>query len=244
MSYLEFRNVQASYGANPILLGVDLDIEKGEIVSLIGPSGSGKSTMLRVLIGLTPLSGGEIRLEGKPIDYATKAGLRAVRSRMAMVFQSFGLFDHLTVEQNLLLAPTVVGKKKRAPLLEEMHEVLRLTDMQGHEGKRPPQLSGGQKQRIAIARALMLHPEILLMDEPTSALDPIRIAAMSDLFGKLAAQGVTIIQVSHNMDVVRSLSDRIVLMHDGRIAATASPKRDQDDNAAIARFMAAEAHQA
>lgn len=244
MSYLEFRNVHASYDANPILRGIDLDIEKGEIISLIGPSGSGKSTLLRALIGLTPLDEGETLLDGRPVDYATKSGLRAVRSRMAMVFQNFGLFDHLTIEQNLLLAPTVVGKKKRASLQAEMREVLRLTDMQGVENRHPPQLSGGQKQRIAIARALMLHPEILLMDEPTSALDPIRIAAMSDLFRKLAAQGMTIIQVSHNMDVVRSLSDRIVLMHDGRIAATASPRRDRDGNAAIARFMAAEVHKA
>lgn len=237
MPHLQLEHVVASHGGTDILRGTSLAIERGEIVSLIGPSGSGKSTTLRAAIGLMPVSSGRITVEGHALDANDPESLRRIRAGMAMVFQHFGLFDHMSVLANLMLAPVKAQGRNRMEARDEALSLLRMLDLEGIGDRRPTRLSGGQKQRVAIARALMLRPRTLLLDEPTSALDPGRLGIVLDLYRHLAARGTTIIQVSHNMEAVAAVSDRIVLMEAGRVAAMACGPHAADDNEAVTRFM-------
>jgi polar amino acid transport system ATP-binding protein len=202
---------------------VSLSIEKGEVLALVGPSGSGKSTVLRTLVGLTPLSGGSIEIDGRAFDYRRTADLRAARDRMAIVFQQYNLFQNMTVLRNVTLAPVRI---KRRPRAEVEAEAVRLLELVGLGQKRdayPEELSGGQQQRVAIARALALHPEILLLDEVTSALDPELVGEVLETIRRLAGQGMTMILVSHEMAFVREVANRVVFMDRGEVVEEGRP---------------------
>lgn len=217
MPHIELENVSASYGETQVLDGVSLSIDRGEVVSLIGPSGSGKSTLLRALIGLTPPSSGVVRLDSEVIDYNSRASVRRARSRMAIVFQQFNLFEHMTVLRNVTLAPIEVQKCPRREAEDNAAQVLTKVGLSDKLHAYPSDLSGGQQQRVAIARALALKPEVLLLDEATSALDPELVDEVLNTIRDLAHHGMTLLIVSHEMAFVREISDRVVMMESGRI---------------------------
>ena len=223
MPQLELLDLRANYGAVAVLERISFSVEKGEIISLIGPSGSGKSTLLRVLVGLLPPAAGSIRLDGQEIDYRNKVVLRQLRSRMAIVFQQFNLFQNMTVLANVTIAPIKV--KGQAPAEAEVY-ARQLLDRVGLGNKLnayPDQLSGGQQQRVAIARALALKPEIVLLDEVTSALDPELVNEVLDVIRLLAADGMTIFFVSHEMAFVREVSSKVIFMADGNVVESGTP---------------------
>jgi polar amino acid transport system ATP-binding protein len=223
LPHLAVSDVRAKYGALEVLKGVSFSMDKGEVVALVGPSGSGKSTVLRTLVGLTPLTSGRVEIHGDPIDYRRSASIRAARDQMAIVFQQYNLFQNMTVMRNVTLAPV---KIKRRPVAEVKAEAERLLAMVGLADKKdayPDQLSGGQQQRVAIARALALRPEILLLDEVTSALDPELVNEVLDTIRRLAAEGMTMIIVSHEMAFVREVADRVVFMDRGEVIEVGPP---------------------
>ena len=223
MPYLTLDKITAAYGAVPVLQEVDLQVEKGEIVSLIGPSGSGKSTLLRVLVGLLRPQAGAISLAGERIDYASKAALRRARERFAIVFQQYNLFQNMTALRNVTVAPTIVQKRPSAEVEAEARELLTRVGLGEKFDSYPDQLSGGQQQRVAIARALALKPDILLLDEVTAALDPELVSEVLDAIRALAESGITMLIVSHEMGFVREVADRVVFMDAGRVVETGAP---------------------
>ncbi len=223
MSQLEITDLKAAYDRVVVLEKINLSVEKGEIVSLIGPSGSGKSTLLRVLIGLLPPTAGHVRLDDREIDYANKTTVRALRDRIAIVFQQFNLFQNMTVLRNVTIAPTKVKGRPAAEVTEEAKELLLKVGLADKFDAYPDQLSGGQQQRVAIARALALKPEILLLDEVTSALDPELVNEVLDAIRLLAAEGMTMFIVSHEMGFVREVSSKVAFMADGHIIEIGSP---------------------
>ena len=217
MPHLEVRNLSASYGSLPVLRGVDLSFEKGDVVALIGPSGSGKSTVLRVLMGLTPCTGGEVVLDGQPIAYGSAASLRAARDKMAVVFQQYNLFQNMDVMRNVTIAPVKIKGRPRAEVEQEAKRILARVGLADKSRAYPDELSGGQQQRVAIARALALKPEILLLDEVTSALDPELVNEVLDTIRGLAKDGMTMLIVSHEMAFVREVASKVVMMDKGQI---------------------------
>ncbi len=223
MPFLQIADLHAAYAGTPVLRGVSLAIERGEVLGLIGPSGSGKSTLLRVLIGLLPPTSGTVSLDGQTIDYRNATEVRALRNRCAIVFQQFNLFQHMTALRNVMVAPL---KIQRRPAREVEAEARALLDKVGlgHKlGAYPAQLSGGQQQRVAIARALAVKPEILLLDEVTSALDPELVHEVLDTIRLLATEGMTMVAVSHEMGFVRGIASRVALMSDGAPVEVAAP---------------------
>ena len=223
MHHLEIENVSASYGKLEVLKGVNLKADKGEVVSLIGPSGSGKSTLLRVLIGLTPPTGGEIHVGGEPVDYKSKQSLKALRRHMAIVFQQYNLFQNMDVLKNVTIAPVKIRKEPSGEVEERARALLKKVGMDHKEKAYPDELSGGQQQRVAIARALATNPEILLLDEVTSALDPERVKEVLDTIRSLTDEGITMVIVSHEMAFVREVSTRVAMMDDGKIVEVGPP---------------------
>ncbi len=224
MPHLAVSDVRAKYGALEVLKGVSFSMEKGEVLALVGPSGSGKSTVLRTLVGLTPVTSGQVEIHGDAIDYRGAASVRAARDQMAIVFQQYNLFQNMTVFRNVTLAPI---KIKKRPADEVKEEAARLLAMVGLADKRdayPDELSGGQQQRVAIARALALRPEILLLDEVTSALDPELVNEVLDTIRRLANEGMTMIIVSHEMAFVREVADKVVFMDQGEVIETGPPR--------------------
>jgi polar amino acid transport system ATP-binding protein len=223
VAFLELDGVCANYGAEEVLSDVSLSIDRGEVVALIGPSGSGKSTLLRTLIGLTKPAKGTVTLDGKPIGYGNRAALREARDRFAIVFQQYNLFQNMTALRNVALAPEIVKKRPRAEVVREAEELLARVGLAEKLGAYPDELSGGQQQRVAIARALAQKPAILLLDEITAALDPELVTEVLDTIRKLAADGMTMIVVSHEMAFVREVASRVVFMDRGRIVETGAP---------------------
>lgn len=224
MHHLEIRGLSSAYGKTEVLKDVSLSIDKGEVVSLIGPSGSGKSTLLRVLIGLTPPTGGEVFVAGDRVDYRQRKQLRTLRDKMSIVFQQYNLFQNMTVMRNVTIAPV---KIKRRPSKEANEAATRLLEKVGMSDKHdayPNELSGGQQQRVAIARALAAEPEILLLDEVTSALDPERVNEVLDTIRSLTDEGITMMIVSHEMAFVREVSTRVAMMDDGQIIEYGTPE--------------------
>ena len=225
MTHLVIDNLSASYGKTPVLQDVDLSVERGDIVGIIGPSGSGKSTLLRVLVGLLKPHQGSVSVAGTPVNYDSAQALKDVRDRFAVVFQQYNLFQNMTALRNVTIAPTVV---KRRPLKEVGAEAEALLAKVGLADKLksyPDELSGGQQQRVAIARALALKPEVLLLDEVTSALDPELVGEVLDTIRVLADDGMTMILVSHEMGFVREVAQKVVFMADGRVVETGVPKQ-------------------
>jgi polar amino acid transport system ATP-binding protein len=216
VSLVDIEAVDKSFGHLRVLDGVTLRVALGEIVAIIGRSGSGKSTLLRCINGLEPIQGGQIRVDGDLVN-APKADLRKLRQKVGIVFQSYNLFPHLTVERNITLAPTVVKRIELSEAQAIAHRVLRQVGLEDKLHAYPDQLSGGQQQRVAIARSLAMQPKIMLFDEITSALDPELIGEVLRVLERLAKQGMTMLVVTHEMGFARNVADRVVFMHAGRI---------------------------
>ena len=225
MHHLEIQNISASYGKLEVLTDVSLSVDKGEVLSLIGPSGSGKSTLLRVLIGLTPPTGGQVHVGGESVDYSNKKSLKSLRRHMAIVFQQYNLFQNMNVLRNVTIAPVKIQKKARADAEQRGRDLLEKVGMGQKADAYPDELSGGQQQRVAIARALATSPEILLLDEVTSALDPERVKEVLDTIRALTDEGITMIIVSHEMGFVREVSTRIAMMDAGQIVEVGPPEQ-------------------
>lgn len=223
MPHLAVSDVHAKYGKLEVLHGISFDVDRGDVVSLVGPSGSGKSTVLRALVGLTPATTGQVEVDGTKIDYGSARAVKAARDRMAIVFQQYNLFQNMTVLQNVTLAPTRVKRRPRREVEEEAMALLDLVGMAPKADSFPDELSGGQQQRVAIARALALKPEILLLDEVTSALDPELVNEVLDAIRRLASEGMTMLLVSHEMGFVREVSSQVVFMDKGRVVETGDP---------------------
>ncbi len=220
---IELREVHKRFGDLHVLRGVSLSVERGEVVVVIGPSGSGKSTLLRCINRLETVDQGDVVVDGRSV---TERGLdvNALRRDIGVVFQSFNLFPHLTVIENLTLAPMHVRKADRATALAHARQLLEKVGIPEKADARPAQLSGGQQQRVAIARALCMDPKIMLFDEPTSALDPEMIKEVLDVMQDLARDGMTMVVVSHEMGFAREVADRIVFIDHGEIVETGTPE--------------------
>jgi len=219
---VELVGVTSSFGTTQVLHGVDLTIDQGEVVVLLGPSGSGKSTLIRCINGLQPIDGGRVMIDGKPMPREGK-GLAKHRADVGMVFQSFNLFAHKTILQNLTLGPVKVRKEKGDVARRRAMELLERVGIADQADKYPAQLSGGQQQRAAIARALAMQPKVMLFDEPTSALDPEMLNEVLDVMVALAADGMTMIVVTHEMGFARHAAKRVMFMADGQIIESAEP---------------------
>ncbi|GGV05413.1 amino acid ABC transporter ATP-binding protein [Streptomyces spectabilis] len=220
---IELRDVNKYYGELHVLQDIDLTVGKGEVVVVIGPSGSGKSTLCRTINRLETIQSGTIRLDGQPLPEEGKA-LARLRAEVGMVFQSFNLFAHKTVVQNVSLAQVKVRGRKKDEAERRSHELLERVGLAAHAQKYPAQLSGGQQQRVAIARALAMDPKVMLFDEPTSALDPEMINEVLEVMQSLAREGMTMVVVTHEMGFARSAANRVVFMADGRIVEDRAPE--------------------
>ncbi|VEJ35830.1 Arginine transport ATP-binding protein ArtM [Aedoeadaptatus ivorii] len=220
---IHVHNLKKSFGDHEVLKGIDAEIQEGEVVVVIGPSGSGKSTFLRCLNRLEEATSGEVRFEGVDIN-KPETSIEKIREEMGMVFQSFNLFPHKTVLENITLAPILVKGLEKG---EAEAKALRLLGRVGLKEKKdsyPSQLSGGQKQRIAIVRALAMEPKVMLFDEPTSALDPEMVGEVLDVMQSLAAEGMTMVVVTHEMGFARRVGDRILFMDDGLLVEEGPPE--------------------
>ena len=223
MHHLDIAGLEASYGKVPVLHGIDLAVGRGDVIGLIGPSGSGKSTILRVLVGLTPPTGGTVLLDGERVDYARPADVRRLRDRVAIVFQQYNLFQNMTALENVTIAPTRIKKRPRAEVEAEARALLAKVGLGDKLDRYPDELSGGQQQRVAIARALALKPEILLLDEVTAALDPELVSEVLDSIRILAREGMTMLIVSHEMGFIREVSSQVAFLAEGRVVERGAP---------------------
>ena len=224
---VEVKNLKKQYGDNVILKNINLHIDRGEVVSLIGPSGSGKSTILRCIADLESITSGEILIEGnnltdKNVDKKIK---KEMLLKTGMVFQTFNLFPHMSVRNNIVRTLKLVKNMNTEKAESIVKEMLSLVGLSDKINNYPNELSGGQKQRVAIARALALNPDIMLFDEPTSALDPELVKEVLDIIRKLKSQKITMLIVSHEMNFVREISDRVIIMEKGEILETGTPKQ-------------------
>ena len=220
---VEVRGVNKYFGQHHVLKDIDLDVQKGEVVIVIGPSGSGKSTLCRSINRLETIDSGEIYIDGNLLPEEGKQ-LAQLRSEVGMVFQAFNLFAHKTVLENVTLAPIKVHKQSKADAEKRAMELLKRVGVAEHAQKQPAQLSGGQQQRVAIARSLAMDPKVILLDEPTSALDPEMINEVLDVMIELARSGMTMLVVTHEMGFARKAADRVVFMADGAIVEQATPE--------------------
>ncbi len=220
---VELERVRKSFGDNLVLDGIDLTIDRGEVVVIAGPSGSGKSTMLRCINGLETIDEGDVRFDGQSVSRAGKS-LNRLRSEIGMVFQQFNLFAHKTVIENLTMAPVEVKGLSREEARERANRLLERVGLTEKASAFPADLSGGQQQRVAIARALAMEPKLMLFDEPTSALDPEMIREVLDVMRDLARDGMTMAVVTHEMGFAREVCDRVVFIDDGNIVEQAPPK--------------------
>ena len=217
------KNLQKSFHGNKVLCGIDEHIEKGEKVVVIGPSGSGKSTFLRCLNLLEEPTGGEVWFEGNNIT-SKDCDINKLRQKMGMVFQQFNLFPHLSIKENIMLAPVKLGVMTKAEAEKKAKELLQRVGLPDKENAYPRQLSGGQKQRIAIARSLAMNPDVMLFDEPTSALDPEMVGEVLELMKELAQSGMTMVVVTHEMGFAREVATRVLFIDDGKIQEENTPK--------------------
>ena len=232
MSFIEMKNIRKDFGKLTILHGVDMTLEKGEVISIIGPSGAGKSTLLRCLNHLETIQGGSIAVDGEflaedkdgKVTYASEDRTKEILAKMGMVFQSFNLFPHMTVLDNIMAAPIYVKGMKREEIQPIAEDLLSKVGLLNKKDMYPGSLSGGQKQRVAIARALCMEPEIMLFDEPTSALDPEIVGEVLDVMKRLAQEGMTMVVVTHEMAFAKEVSDRVVFMDRGVILEQGSPR--------------------
>ena len=220
MSMIEVKGLKKSFGDLEVLKGIDQYIEKGEVLCIIGPSGSGKSTMLRCINRLEEPTAGEIWIDGEMI---TDKNIDSMRTKMGMVFQQFNLFPHMSVLENLTCGPVNVKKEDEKTAEERAMKLLERVGLAEKAGQYPRNLSGGQQQRVAIARALTMEPEVMLFDEPTSALDPEMVGEVLDVMKSLAAEGMTMIVVTHEMGFAREVADKVIFMDGGYIVEQGTP---------------------
>lgn len=213
---LEIKNLNKSFGDNVVLKDFSLTVEKGEVIVIIGPSGCGKSTLLRCINALEPIQSGEILLDGEPVKRDAK-NLSQMRQKIGMVFQSYDLFPHKTIIENIILAPMKVQKIKREQAEKDALQLLEKVGLADRKDDFPRQLSGGQKQRVAIVRALCMHPEILLLDEITAALDPEMVREVLEVVLDLARSGGTMLIVTHEMAFAKAIANRIIFLEKGEI---------------------------
>lgn len=227
MAIIEVSNLKKSFGTLDVLKQITFNVEKNEVVAVIGPSGSGKSTMLRSLVHLEEINAGSIKVSDEYLVkdglYAKPQDLKRITSKMGMVFQHFNLFPHLTVKENLELPPKLVKKESATVIQERSTDLLNKIGLTNWANAYPANLSGGQKQRVAIARALMMNPEILLFDEPTSALDPELTGEVLQVMKDLAEEQMTMVVVTHEMGFAREVADRVVFMDNGEIIESGHP---------------------
>lgn len=229
---IKLEQIHKSFGDLHVLKGIDLEIDKGEVVCVIGPSGSGKSTMLRCLNHLERISSGKIYIDDELIDSCedgknqlkvSHKKISEVCSELGMVFQRFNLFPHMTALENVMCAPILVKKENKARVKEEALELLKMVGLLDKKDEYPSRLSGGQQQRVAIARALAMKPKIMLFDEPTSALDPELVGEVLEVMKKLANDGMTMIVVTHEMGFAKEVGTRVIFMDDGKIVEEDEP---------------------
>ena len=220
---LKIENLTKEYEGQEILDGIHLEVKKGDVLVVVGPSGCGKSTLLRCINALEPIQGGTIKLQGMDIRKGSK-NITTLRQKIGMVFQSYELFPHLTVIDNITLAPVKVQKRDKAEVRKEAMELLARVGLADKAKSYPRQLSGGQKQRVAIVRALCMHPEILLFDEVTAALDPEMVREVLDVMLDLAKQGKTMLIVTHEMQFAKAVADKVIFIDQGKIVEEAAPE--------------------
>ena len=223
MSQIEIKSLNAYYDKLHVLKDINLNVEKGEILSLIGPSGSGKSSLLKMLVGLLMPKSGEVSLNDNTVNYTSKSDLRSIREQIAIVFQQYNLFQNMNVLKNVCIAPTKIQKRNQKEVEEQAVTLLEKVGLKDKLKSYPDELSGGQQQRVAIARALCLNPQILLLDEITSALDPELVQEVLDTIRILASEGMTMLIVSHEMSFVKEVSSRVVFMDNGSIIEINEP---------------------
>jgi aspartate/glutamate/glutamine transport system ATP-binding protein len=238
VSIIEFRGANKFFGDFQVLEDINFSVDEGEVVVVIGPSGSGKSTLLRCINGLEEISSGELVVDGIPLhDRQTK--LNVLRSEIGFVFQQFNLYPHMTVAENIKLAPTKVKKLSEKEADELCSRLLARVGIPEQANKYPASLSGGQQQRVAIARGLAMEPKIMLFDEPTSALDPEMIKEVLDAIADLAQGGMTMVVVTHEMGFARRVADRVVFMDEGRIVEVGTPEHffQNPENERTKRFL-------
>ena len=217
------KNLKKSFGKLEVLKDIDMEIKEGEVVVLLGPSGSGKSTFLRCLNRLEDITAGEVIVDGIHVD-DKKTDINKLRENIGMVFQHFNLFPHMTVLENIMLAPVELKKMTKEEAREKGMALLKLVGLDAKADVYPPQLSGGQKQRVAIARALAMNPDIMLFDEPTSALDPEMVGEVLAVMKELAADGMTMVVVTHEIGFAREVASRVVFMDGGYIVEQGTPE--------------------
>lgn len=220
---LTVEHLVKGYGENTVLDDISFSVRPGEVVVVVGPSGCGKSTLLRCINALEPTQSGRVRLGNETVAYGGK-GLTSLRQRIGIVFQSYELFPHLTVIDNITLAPVKVQKRDKAEVRKEAMELLARVGLADKAKSYPRQLSGGQKQRVAIVRALCMHPEILLFDEVTAALDPEMVREVLDVMLDLAKQGKTMLIVTHEMQFAKAVADKVIFIDQGKIVEEAAPE--------------------
>lgn len=225
MKAIDVKNITKKFENLTVFEDLSLNINQGEVVTIIGPSGSGKSTFLRCLNNLEIIDNGEILIEENKLDVSDKKVMKDLTTKMGMVFQGFNLFPHLTVLENVMLAPLKVKKEDKNTVLERAKKLLEKVGLIDKMNYYPSKLSGGQKQRVAIARALAMEPKIMLFDEPTSALDPELVGEVLNVMKELAKEGMTMVVVTHEMSFARDVSDRVIFMSDGKIVEDDVPEK-------------------
>ena len=235
---LKVKGLSKKFDDLPVLDNLSLSVKKGEVVVIVGPSGCGKSTFLRCLNGLEEIEEGEIFLDGEKVS-SNKKNLSKTRERIGMVFQSYDLFPHITILQNITLAPIKVKKRKKAEVEEEAIKLLDRVGLLSKKDSYPRQLSGGQKQRVAIVRALIMHPEVLLLDEITAALDPEMVREVLDVVLSLAKEDRTMLIVTHEMAFAKAVADRVIFLENGKIVEEGSPEEffDNPQTDRLKRFL-------
>lgn len=220
---LQIKDLHKGYGQKEILKGINLNVYKGEVVVVLGPSGCGKSTLLRCLNGLETIQGGSIEFDGKNLA-DRNVNWQEIRQKIGMVFQSYDLFPHMTVIQNILLGPMRVQKRSRDEIMSQAEKLLEKVGLLDRKDSYPRELSGGQKQRIAIVRALCMNPEIMLFDEVTASLDPEMVREVLEVILDLAKQGMTMVIVTHEMSFAQAVADKIVFINEGKICEISEPE--------------------
>lgn len=220
---LQIKNLEKRYDQNTILNNLSFDVKKGEVIVVLGPSGCGKSTLLRCINGLESIQDGEIILNGENIR-ESKQKMYAIRQKIGMVFQSYDLFPHMNIIDNITLGPVKAQRRKKEEVRKEAEKLLERVGLLDKANAYPRQLSGGQKQRVAIVRALCMHPEIMLFDEVTAALDPEMVREVLDVMLELAKQGTTMLIVTHEMSFARAIADRILFLDEGNIVEESEPE--------------------
>lgn len=235
---LHIKNLSKCYGDTKVLKNINISVKKGEVVVIIGPSGCGKSTLLRCLNGLEEIQEGEVLLDDQVVN-PNKKNLSKNREKIGMVFQSYDLFPNLTILQNVTLAPIKVKKRNRREVEKEALELLERVGLRSKKDDYPRQLSGGQKQRVAIVRALIMHPEVLLLDEITAALDPEMVREVLDVVLDLAKEGRTMVIVTHEMQFAKAVADRVTFLEGGKIVEEGDPKKlfEKPETDRLQRFL-------